>query len=119
MSTIFTKAIPSILLIAGAIDKATFSACEVSRAIKQYQHGDVVPVLDTMSILTNGRFSPARNKQGAINLRSTVTPFTAGQKSNHKRLAACLALLDLIDQEATEENGVMFGELVKDRKSVV
>lgn len=113
MTTVFTKAIPSILLIAGAIDKATFSAVEVFKAIKQYQHGDVVPVLDTMSILTNGKFAPQRNKNGAQNLRANVTPYTAGAKSNFKRLAACLALLDLIDQEASEENGVMFSELVK------
>lgn len=113
MTTVFTKAIPSILLIAGAIDKATFSAVEVFKAIKQYQHGDVVPVLDTLSILTNGKFTPLRNKQGAINLRNNVTPYTQGAKSNFKRLAACLALLDLIDQEASEENGVMFSELVK------
>lgn len=113
MTTVFTKAIPSILLIAGAIDKATFSAIEVFKAVKQYQHGDVVPVLDTMSILTSGKFTPQRNKNGAQNLRANVTPFTIGAKSNFKRLAACLALLDLIDQEASEENGVMFSELVK------
>ena len=113
MTTVFTKAIPSILLIAGAIDKATFSAIEVFKSVKQYQHGDVVPVLDTLSILTNGKFAPQRNKNGAINLRANVTPYTQGAKSNFKRLAACLALLDLIDQEASEENGVMFSELVK------
>lgn len=113
MTTVFTKAIPSILLIAGAIDKATFSAVEVFKAVKQYQHGDVVPVLDTLSILTNGKFAPQRNKNGAINLRANVTPYTQGAKSNFKRLGACLALLDLIDQEASEENGVMFSELVK------
>lgn len=112
-ATIFSKAIPSILLIAGAIDKATFSAIEVYKAVKQYQHGDVVPILDTLSILTNGKFEPARNKAGALNLRANVTPFTVGAKSNFKKLGACLALLDLIDQDATEENGFLFCELAK------
>lgn len=113
MTTVFSKAIPSILLIAGAIDKATFSAIEVYKAVKQYQHGDVVPILDTLSILTNGKFEPARNKTGAQNLRANVTPFTIGAKSNFKKLGACLALLDLIDQDATEENGFLFCELAK------
>lgn len=113
MTTIFTKAIPSVLFIAGAIDKGTFSAIEVFKAIKQYQHGDVVPVLDTLSILTNGKFAPLRNKQGAKNLRENVTPHTQGAKSKFKQLGACLALLDLIDQDASEENGYMFAELCK------
>lgn len=112
-ATIFSKAIPSILFIAGAIDKATFSAVEVYKAVKQYQHGDVVPVLDTLSILTNGKFEPSRNKAGAQNLRANVTPFTVGAKSNFKKLGACLALLDLIEQDATEENGFLFCELAK------
>lgn len=113
MTTVFSKAIPSILFIAGALDKATFSAVEVFKAVKQYQHGDVVPVLDTLSILTNGKFEPARNKAGAQNLRANVTPFTVGAKSNFKKLGAALALLDLIDQDASEENGFLFVELAK------
>lgn len=113
MATIFSKAIPSVLFIAGAIDKGTFSAVEVFKAIKQYQHGDVVPVLDTLSILTNGKFAPLRNKQGAKNLRENVTPHTQNAKSKFKQLGACLALLDLIDQDASEENGYMFAELCK------
>lgn len=112
-TTIFSKAIPSVLFIAGAIDKATFSGVEIFRAMKQYAHGDVVPVLDTLSILTHGKFEPQRNKNGAVNLRANVTPFTLGAKSNFKKLGAVLALLDLTENDACEENGMLFCELAK------
>lgn len=116
-ATIFSKAIPSVLFIAGAIDRATFSGVEIFKAMKQYAHGDVVPVLDTVSILTNGKFQPKRNKEGAKDLRANVTPLTVGAKSNFKKLGAVLALLDLTENEACEENGMLFCELAKQYSS--
>ncbi len=114
MTTVtFPKAIPSILFAAGALSKGSFVAVEVQQAIKNYQNGNVVAILDTLSILTSGKFEPARNKSGTINMTTQVQDIVKGSKTAFRRHGFALALLDILAEEATEETGASYIELAK------
>jgi hypothetical protein len=110
-SPVFAKAIPSILLLAGNINKATFAAAEVVAALKQYKNGDVVSVLDTLSMLTDGKFAPARNKSGTVGMREAIAAIVTPAKTRFKQHGYALALLDITEQDATEEVAASFVEL--------
>ena len=112
-SPAFPKAIPSILFAAGALNKGAFVAVEVMQAIKNYQNGNVVAILDTLSILTNGKFEPQRNKAGTINMVAQVQDIAKASKTAFRKLGFALALLDIVGEDATEETGASYVELAK------
>lgn len=107
------KPINTILYLSGAITKGAFSANEIASAVKQFQNGDVIPVIDTLTVLLNGKYAPNRNKSAIATVQADVAKLTTGIKSNFKKSGFALALIDIIKEDASIESGALFCEYAK------
>ena len=112
MAAVTLKPINSILLLSNTMTKSQFADVELNAILKQYQHGDVVPVLDTLTVLTKEKFSPKRNKTGAVDLLSNIKKITAGAKCRFKQYGFAIALCEILEA-GVENTGASFCELAK------
>lgn len=114
MSTrIHSKAIVSVLFLAGFASKSDLAGASVAQAVKNYKNGNVVAVLDTVSVLTKDTVNFPRNKASAENLTEKMRAASVGIKSNFKGFGFAIALCQLAEQGADETGCALLAELAK------
>lgn len=113
MAKVFSRAIPAVLYLAGFASKSDFAGLELAKAVKNFSNGNVVPVLETIAVLTKEQLVLPLNKTGAADLLGKVQRASVGIKSNFKGWGYALALAQLATEQADEGACALISKLAE------